>query len=169
MTDLPTLTIGILTLSDRASSGVYEDVSGPAIREYMESRLENTLNFAYRLIPDNEELIRENLIDLCDNELCAVVCTTGGTGPTLRDITPEATEAVCRIMLPGFGEEMRRVSMQEVPTAILSRQTAGIRGFSLIINLPGNPKAITVCMDAVIGAVPGGVHLSGGPKITLKK
>lgn len=168
MTDLPSIAIGILTLSDRASRGEYEDASGPAIRKYMETRLANPLTFDYQLVSDDEAQIRETLIDLCDNEQCAVVCTTGGTGPALRDVTPEATAAVCRILLPGFGEQMRRVSMQEVPTAILSRQAAGVRGHSLIINLPGNPPAIAVCLDAVIGAVPGAVHLSGGPKITLK-
>ncbi|TVQ72960.1 MAG: molybdopterin adenylyltransferase [Balneolaceae bacterium] len=169
MNDLPRITIGILTLSDRASRGDYEDVSGPAIRAYLEDRLVNPLDFVYRVIPDEPDLIRGHLIGMCDRDGCAVVCTTGGTGPTLRDVTPEATADVCRIMLPGFGEEMRRVSMRDVPTAILSRQTAGMRGHTLIINLPGNPKAIAVCLDAVIGAVPGAVHLAGGPKITLRK
>lgn len=168
MQDLPTITIGILTLSDRASRGEYEDASGPAIRSYFEDRLVNPLSFVCRIIPDEPDLIREHLTGLCDRQGCSVVCTTGGTGPTLRDVTPEATAAVCRIMLPGFGEEMRRVSMRDVPTAILSRQTAGIRGQALIINLPGNPKAITVCLDAVMGAIPGAVQLTGGPRISLR-
>lgn len=169
MTDLARITIGVLTLSDRASRGEYEDVSGPAIRAYLEKRLANPLDFVYRVIPDEQALIQEHLKRMCDREGCTVVCTTGGTGPTLRDVTPEATAEVCRILLPGFGEEMRRVSMQGVPTAILSRQTAGIRGHSLVINLPGNPKAIAVCLGAVLAAVPGGVHLAGGPRITLRQ
>lgn len=160
--------IGIVTLSDRASTGEYRDRSGPAIRDFFENRLDGPLNFFYRLIPDDEKLIRQTLEELCDKEGCSIVCTTGGTGPTLRDVTPEATEAVCRILLPGFGELMRRVSVEQVPTAILSRQTAGIRGSSLIINLPGNPGAISVCLEAVIGAIPGAVHLAGGPKLKLK-
>ncbi|MBP3193300.1 molybdopterin adenylyltransferase [Natronogracilivirga saccharolytica] len=161
------ITIGIVTLSDRASRGEYEDVSGPAIREYCARNIRNPGEFVYRLIPDEGPLLRETLIELCDDHGCSLVLTTGGTGPTVRDITPEATVDVCRITLPGFGEQMRRISVRQVPTAILSRQTAGIRGNSLIVNLPGNPKAISVCLDSVIGAVPGAVHLSGGPHLQL--
>ena len=161
------ISIGVVTLSDRASRGEYKDESGPAIQAYFEEHLAGPLKYTRRLIPDEEPQIRQTLTELCDYEGCSVICTTGGTGPTLRDVTPEATEAVCRIMLPGFGEQMRRVSLEHVPTAILSRQTAGIRGSSLIINLPGNPPAIRVCLDAVIKAIPGAVSLVGGPKITL--
>ena len=157
-----------MTLSDRASRGEYEDVSGPAIREYCFRHVRNPVEFVYHLIPDESDQLRNTLIELCDEQGCSLVLTTGGTGPTIRDITPESTEAVCRITLPGFGEQMRRISVEEVPTAILSRQTAGIRGNSLIVNLPGNPKAISVCLDAVIRAVPGAVQLSGGPKIRLQ-
>ena len=155
-------------MSDRASRGEYEDVSGPAIREYCTRHVRNPQQFVSRLIPDESDQLRETLIELCDEQGCSLVLTTGGTGPAIRDITPEATEAVCRISLPGFGEQMRRISVDEVPTAILSRQTAGIRGHTLIINLPGNPKAISVCLGAVIRAIPGAVHMVGGPKIVLK-
>ncbi|MRI58456.1 MAG: molybdopterin adenylyltransferase [Epsilonproteobacteria bacterium] len=157
--------IGVMTASDRASAGIYEDISGKAIVETMEEYLKNPFEIVYRCIPDEREEIEKALIELCDEEGCALVVTTGGTGPAPRDVTPEATEAVCEKMLPGFGEQMRAVSLQYVPTAILSRQTAGIRGKSLIINLPGKPKSIRECLDAVFPAVPYCIDLIGGPYI----
>ncbi len=157
--------IGVVTASDRASAGIYEDISGKAIMETMEEYLQNPFEIVYRCIPDEQEEIEKALIELCDEEECALVVTTGGTGPAPRDVTPEATEAVCEKMLPGFGEQMRAVSLQYVPTAILSRQTAGIRGKSLIINLPGKPKSIRECLDAVFPAVPYCIDLIGGPYI----
>jgi len=141
--------IGVLTLSDRASAGVYEDISGKAIMETLREYLLNELDFVYEVIPDEQNLIEEALKDMADTHECALIVTTGGTGPDPKDLTPEATEAVCHKMLPGFGELMRQVSLKYVPTAILSRQTAGIRGKSLIINLPGKPKSIRECLDAV--------------------
>ncbi len=157
--------IGVVTASDRASAGIYEDISGKAIMETMEEYLQNPFEIVYRCIPDERAEIEKALIELCDEEGCALVVTTGGTGPAPRDVTPEATEAVCEKMLPGFGEQMRAVSLQYVPTAILSRQTAGIRGKSLIINLPGKPKSIRECLDAVFPAVPYCIDLIGGPYI----
>jgi len=154
--------IGIVTASDRASQGVYEDISGMAIIETMKEYLKNDFEEYYRCIPDEQEIIEKTLIEL--EELgCALIVTTGGTGPAVRDVTPEATENVCDKMLPGFGELMRQVSLQYVPTAILSRQTAGIRGKSLMINLPGKPKSIRECLDAVFPAVPYCIDLIGGP------
>ncbi len=157
--------IGVVTASDRASAGIYEDISGKAIMETMQEYLKNDFTIVYRCIPDEQEEIEKALKELCDEEECALVVTTGGTGPAPRDVTPEATEAVCEKMLPGFGEQMRAVSLQYVPTAILSRQTAGIRGKSLIINLPGKPKSIRECLDAVFPAVPYCIDLIGGPRI----
>ncbi len=157
--------IGVVTASDRASAGIYEDISGKAIMETMQEYLKNDFDILYRCIPDERQEIEKALKELCDEEGCALVVTTGGTGPAPRDVTPEATEAVCEKMLPGFGEQMRAVSLQYVPTAILSRQTAGIRGKSLIINLPGKPKSIRECLDAVFPAVPYCIDLIGGPYI----
>jgi len=155
--------IGILTVSDRASAGIYEDLSGKAIiqtlNEYLSCEWENV----YEVIPDEQTLIEEALKDMADEQQCCLIVTTGGTGPALRDVTPEATEVVCEKMMPGFGELMRQVSLKYVPTAILSRQTAGIRGQSLIINLPGKPKSIRECLDAVFPAVPYCIDLLGGP------
>lgn len=157
--------IGILTVSDRASAGAYEDLSGPAIRETLEAFLRSEWEDRCRLVPDEGPRIESALRELCDVEGCCLVLTTGGTGPAPRDVTPEATEAVCEKMLPGFGEQMRSVSLRYVPTAILSRQTAGIRGKSLIINLPGRPKSIRECLEAVFPAVPYCVDLIGGPRL----
>jgi len=154
--------IGIVTVSDRASAGTYQDLSGPAIREALQAFLQSPWEECYRLIPDETPIIETTLRELCDVEGCCLVLTTGGTGPALRDVTPEATEAVCEKLLPGFGEQMRAVSLRYVPTAILSRQTAGIRGASLIVNLPGKPKSIRECMEAVFPAVPYCVDLIGG-------
>ena len=153
--------IGIITASDRASRGVYEDISGKAIMDTLSEYLKNPLENEYRCIEDERSLIEKTLIEL--QELgCSLIITTGGTGPSPRDVTPEATEAVCQKMLPGFGELMRVESLKYVPTAILSRQSAGIREKSLIINLPGKPKSIRECLDAVFPAVPYCIDLIGG-------
>ena len=155
--------IGILTMSDRASAGVYEDLSGKAIIDTMNEYLLSEWDDVYAVIPDDQKLIEETLKDMADVQECCLIVTTGGTGPAKRDITPEATEAVCEKMMPGFGELMRQVSLKYVPTAILSRQTAGIRGKTLIINLPGKPKSIRECLDAVFPAVPYCIDLLEGP------
>lgn len=158
-----TARIGIVTVSDRASRGEYEDRGGPAIRDYLAEVLTSSWEPVARVIPDERPLLDETLIELCDVERCCLVVTTGGTGPARRDVTPEATESVCEKMMPGFGELMRQVSLTKVPTAILSRQTAGVRGKSLIMNLPGQPKAIRECLDAVMPAVPYCIDLLEGP------
>lgn len=158
--------IGILTVSDRAYRGVYEDRGGPAIHDYMSEALTNDWAPVARVVPDELEAIQSALIELVDERGCSLVVTTGGTGPAPRDITPEATEAVCEKMMPGFGELMRQVSLQFVPTAILSRQTAGIRGKALIVNLPGKPSAIRDCLDAVMPAIPYCIDLIDGAYLT---
>ncbi len=155
--------IGIVTVSDRASRGEYEDQGGPAIREWLDRALTSPWEAVARLVPDEQEQVEAALRELCDHEGCGLVVTTGGTGPAPRDITPEATEAVCDKLLDGFGEQMRAVSLKIVPTAILSRQIAGIRGRSLIINLPGKPSAIADCLDGVFPAVPYCIDLIEGP------
>ncbi len=160
--------IGILVLSDRAAAGVYEDRSGPAIRDWLDAHFGSPWREHYRVIPDDRETIERALVAMADEDGCALIVTTGGTGPAPRDVTPEATTAVCDRMLPGFGEAMRAVSLRTVPTAILSRQTAGTRGRSLIVNLPGKPVAIAVCLDAIGGAIPYAIELIGGPKIVLR-
>ncbi len=154
--------IGVITASDRASAGIYEDISGMAIKETLGRYLLNELVFEYRCIADEQKLIEKTMIEL-EEAGCSLIVTTGGTGPAPRDVTPEATQAVCQKMLPGFGELMRSVSLQYVPTAILSRQSAGIRNKSLIINLPGKPKSISECLDAVFPAVPYCIDLIEGP------
>jgi molybdopterin adenylyltransferase len=154
--------IGFVTISDRASRGEYEDKGGPAMREWFTRVLSSPWEAVIRVIPDEQVLIEKTLIELCDVEGCSMVVTTGGTGPALRDVTPEATEVVCEKMMPGFGELMRAASLKFVPTAILSRQTAGIRGKSLIINLPGKPSAIDDCLNAVFPAVPYCIDLIEG-------
>ncbi len=158
--------IGILTVSDRAYRGVYEDLGGPAIREYLSETLTNDWDAEATVVPDERERIEAALISLVDEAGCSLVVTTGGTGPAVRDITPEATEAVCEKLLPGFGELMRQVSLKFVPTAILSRQTAGIRGHALIVNLPGKPSAIRDCLDAVMPAIPYCIDLIDGAYLT---
>lgn len=158
--------IGVLTISDRASRGEYEDRSGPAIREYLSEILTNDYETVDRIIPDERDGITAAIIELCDTSGCSLVVTTGGTGPALRDVTPEATADVCEKMLPGFGELMRAESLKYVPTAILSRQTAGIRGSSLIVNLPGKPKAIAQCLDAIFPAIPYCLDLIGAAYLT---
>ena len=155
--------IGIVTVSDRASAGVYEDLSGQAIEATLNDYLTSDWEKAYRLIPDEQAVIEQTLIELADEAGCCLIVTTGGTGPAVRDVTPEATENVCQKMMPGFGELMRQVSLQYVPTAILSRQTAGIRGKALIVNLPGKPKSIRECLDAVFPAIPYCIDLLEGP------
>jgi molybdopterin adenylyltransferase len=160
-----TVRVGIVTVSDRASRGAYEDKGGPAIAAVLGEVLAGDWKPVARVIPDERPLIEATLRELCDGEGCCLVVTTGGTGPAPRDVTPEATEAVCDRMLPGFGELMRAESLKVVPTAILSRQTAGTRGRSLIVNLPGKPSAIRDCLLAVFPAVPYCVDLIGGPRL----
>ena len=153
--------IGVVTTSDRASRGIYEDISGKAIMDTFNEYLQNETEYVYRCIPDEQSLIEDTLKELVDNK-CDIIVTTGGTGPAPRDVTTEATEAVCQKLLPGFGEQMRAVSLKYVPTAILSRQTAGICEQSLIVNLPGKPKSIRECLDAVFPAIPYCIDLIGG-------
>lgn len=159
--------IGVVTVSDRASQGVYEDLGGPAIREYLAKHITNEWTDISRIVPDETDVVANTLIDLADNEGCSLIVTTGGTGPAIRDITPEATESVCEKMMPGFGELMRQISLQYVPTAILSRQTAGIRGTSLIVNLPGKPTSIAQCLNAVMPAIPYCIDIIGGAHIEV--
>ena len=159
--------IGVVTVSDRASRGEYEDKGGPAIIEYLTRHIASEWQPVSRVIPDERGGIAATLIELADVEGCSLIVTTGGTGPAPRDVTPEATEDVCDKMMPGYGELMRAVSLRVVPTAILSRQTAGIRGKSLIVNLPGKPSAIADCLDAVMPATPYCIELIGGPWIDL--
>lgn len=154
--------IGIVTISDRASRGEYEDKGGPAINEWFTRVLISPWQAVARIIPDEQVLIEAALRELSDEQGCCLIVTTGGTGPAVRDVTPEATEAVCEKMLPGFGELMRTASLKFVPTAILSRQTAGIRGKSLIVNLPGKPSAIDDCLNAVFPAIPYCIDLIEG-------
>lgn len=156
--------IGVLNISDRASAGIYEDTPGKACVALLREWLITPFDVEYRIIPDEQPQIETALRELADNVACALVVTTGGTGPALRDVTPEATEAVCEKMLPGFGELMRATSLKFVPTAILSRQTAGIRGRTLIVNLPGRPKAIRENLEAVFPAIPYCIDLLGGPR-----
>ncbi len=158
------MNIGILTVSDRASRGEYEDKSGPAIVAALREFLSCDWTPVVRVVPDERPAIEAALIELC--AACGLVVTTGGTGPAPRDVTPEATAAVCDRLMPGFGELMRAVSLKSVPTAILSRQIAGLRGRSLIVNLPGKPAAIRECLLAVFPAVPYCLDLIGGPCLT---
>lgn len=156
---------GVVTVSDRASSGVYEDLSGPAIIQFFHDAVISPWEVTYRLVPDERQLIESTLKQLCDEVGCSLVVTTGGTGPATRDVTPEATEAVCDRLMPGYGEQMRAVSLKYVPTAVLSRQTAGLRGKSLIINLPGKPKSIRETFDEVFQSIPACIDLLEGPYI----
>lgn len=155
--------IGLVSISDRASQGVYEDKGLPALKEWLEAALTTPFEVVTWLIPDEQPRVEATLKELADSEGCCLILTTGGTGPAPRDITPEATVAVADKVLPGFGEQMRAVSLKYVPTAILSRQVAVVRGKSLIINLPGQPKAIKETLDGVFAAVPYCVDLIGGP------
>lgn len=158
------VTIAALTISDRASAGTYEDRSGPAIEAWLRDAVTSAFTFERKVIPDGVTEVRDALIGLCDAGV-DLILTTGGTGPSPRDLTPEAMQLVMEKELPGFGELMRRVSLEEVPTAILSRQTAGIRGKTLIINIPGKPAAIKTCLDAVFPAVPYCLDLIGAGRI----
>jgi molybdopterin adenylyltransferase len=173
MADHDSVTIGIVSISDRASSGVYEDKGLPALKDWLQRALKNPITFVERLIPDEKDRISATVIELVDAG-CALVLTTGGTGPAPRDVTPEATLAVADKEMPGFGEQMRQVSLRFVPTAILSRQVAVIRGNTLIVNLPGQPKAIQETLEGlkedgrqvvpgIFAAVPYCVDLIGGP------
>ncbi|MCU0820773.1 MAG: molybdopterin adenylyltransferase [Beijerinckiaceae bacterium] len=162
---MSTAKIGILVSSDRASRGEYEDKGGPAIEAYLREVLTSPWEPLYRLVPDDRETLAATMRQLVDEEGASLILTTGGTGPAPRDVTPEATRDVCERLLDGFGEEMRRASLREVPTAILSRQIAGTRGTCLIINLPGKPSAIRTCLDAVFAAVPYGIDLIGGARL----
>jgi molybdopterin adenylyltransferase len=160
-----TIRIGIINVSDRASQGIYEDIPGKAIVQTLQEYLTSPWEQEYAVIPDEQPLIEQTMIDMADNRGCCLIITSGGTGPAKRDVTPEATEAVCQKMLPGFGELMRTKSLTYVPTAILSRQTAGIRNQTLIVNLPGKPKAIRQCLDAIFPAIPYCIDLLEGPFI----
>lgn len=179
MAEFDPVRIGIVSISDRASSGVYEDKGLPALKGWLSEALLNPIEWAERLIPDEQALISQTLIDLVDAG-CALVLTTGGTGPALRDVTPEATLAVAHKTMPGFGEQMRRISLEFVPTAILSRQVAVIRERCLIINLPGQPKSIQETLEGLKGpdaqqlvpgifaAVPYCIDLIGGPYLQTR-
>ena len=160
--------IGILTVSDRASKGVYEDISGKEIIAVLKEYISTPWEEVYQLVPDEQDQIEETLKQFCDEKECCLIFTTGGTGPTKRDVTPEATEAVCNKMLPGFGELMRQESLKYVPTAILSRQTAGIRNETVIVNLPGKPRAIRECIQAVFPAIPYCIELVSNTIIKQK-
>jgi molybdopterin adenylyltransferase len=161
--------IGVINVSDRASAGIYEDIPGKAVVETLKEYLISEFETVYRVIPDEQDLISKTLIEMADVHDCCLIVTTGGTGPAFRDVTPEATEAVCQKMMPGFGELMRQESLKYVPTAILSRQTAGIRNHSLILNLPGKPKAIRQCLDAVFPAIPYCIELIEGPYLVCNQ
>lgn len=160
--------LGILNVSDRASAGIYEDTPGKACAALLRDWLATPFELDYQVIPDERARIAAELTRLADVVGCALVVTTGGTGPAPRDVTPEATADVCEKMLPGFGERMRQESLRYVPTAILSRQTAGIRGRTLIVNLPGRPKAIRENLEAVFPAIPYCIDLLGGPRLELR-
>jgi molybdopterin adenylyltransferase len=157
--------IGILTVSDRASRGEYEDLGGPAVAAWLSRAVVTPWEPVSRVIPDGIENVRDALIQMCDVDKVDLLFTTGGTGPSPRDCTPEATEAVIERLMPGFGEAMRLASLQHVPTAILSRQMAGLRGKCLIVNLPGKPASIAVCLEAVFAAVPYCLDLIGAGRI----
>jgi molybdopterin adenylyltransferase len=159
------LLIGLVSISDRASSGVYEDQGIPALRAWFGAALASPWRMENRLIPDEQPVIEQTLIELADTVGCHLVMTTGGTGPAPRDVTPEATLAVAHKVLPGFGEQMRQASLKYVPTAILSRQVGAVRGKTLILNLPGQPKAIKETLDGIFAAVPYCIDLIGGPYI----
>jgi molybdopterin adenylyltransferase len=163
------LLIGLVSISDRASSGAYEDKGIPALQEWFGAALATPWRMEARLIPDEQPVIEQTLIELCDSVGCHLVLTTGGTGPAPRDVTPEATLAVAHKVMPGFGEQMRAVSLKYVPTAILSRQAGVIRGKTLILNLPGQPKAIKETLDGVFAAVPYCLDLIGAPYVETKE
>jgi len=155
--------IGVINVSDRASQGIYEDIPGKAVVELLHEYLISEFEVVYQVIPDEQKQLEDAMTNMADNQKVCLIITTGGTGPSLRDVTPEATETICQKMLPGFGELMRSISLAFVPTAILSRQTAGIRGNTLIVNLPGKPKAIRQCLEAVFPSIPYCIDLIEGP------
>lgn len=157
--------IGIINVSDRASAGVYADTPGQACAALLKEWLVTPFDLEYAVVPDERERIEGELRRMADQAGCCLVVTTGGTGPAPRDVTPEATAAVCDRILPGFGEAMRAASLRIVPTAVLSRQTAGLRGRTLIINLPGRPKSIRENLEAVFPAIPYCIDLIGGPRL----
>ena len=157
--------IGILNISDRASQGIYEDIPGKTIFSVLKKYIKNEWQEVYHVIPDEQDVIEQTMRSLADDQQCCLILTSGGTGPARRDVTVEATEAVCTKILPGFGELMRSVSLRYVPTAILSRQTAGIYKNTLIVNLPGKPSAIEQCLEAVFPAIPYCIDLIEGPFI----
>jgi molybdopterin adenylyltransferase len=161
--------IGVINVSDRASQGIYEDIPGKACLALLQEWLATPFETAYAVVPDEQPQIEATLKRFADTEGCCLVVTTGGTGPAPRDVTPEATAAVCDRLLPGFGELMRAASLQHVPTAILSRQTAGTRGACLIVNLPGKPKAIRENLEAVFPAIPYCIDLIGGPRLETRE
>jgi len=169
MSEVASLLIGLVSVSDRASAGVYEDKGIPGLTDWFGAALATPWRMETRLIPDEQALIERTLIELVDSVRCHLVLTTGGTGPAARDVTPEATLAVAHKVLPGFGEQMRQVSLRYVPTAMLSRQVGVIRGGALILNLPGQPKAIKETLDGVFPAVPYCIDLIGGPYIETKE
>ena len=160
-----TVKIGVINVSDRAAAGVYEDTPGKAAVALLREWLVTPFEVDYKVVPDEQSAIEAELRRMADEAGCGLVVTTGGTGPAPRDVTPEATAAVCTKLLPGFGELMRAASLKHVPTAILSRQTAGIRGKTLIVNLPGRPKAIRENLEAVFPAIPYCLDLIGGPRL----
>ncbi len=157
--------IALLTVSDRAARGEYEDLSGPAIAAWLSRTITSPYELLTQVVPDGVDSVGGELVRLCDEERVDLVLTTGGTGPSPRDLTPEAMKVVLEKELPGFGELMRRISLETVPTAILSRQTAGTRGGTLIVNLPGKPASIAVCLDAVFPAIPYCLDLIGAGRI----
>ena len=161
--------VGVINVSDRASQGIYEDIPGKAVVELLHEYLVSEFEVVYQVIPDEQDQLAQAMVQMADIEGVCLIITTGGTGPALRDVTPEATEEVCQKMLPGFGELMRQVSLQYVPTAILSRQTAGVRGKTLIVNLPGKPKAIRQCLEAVFPAIPYCIDLIEGPYLVCNE
>lgn len=163
-----TLKIGLVSISDRASSGVYQDAGLPALQDWLNLALDSPWQVITRLIPDEQKEIEATLVDLADTCGCHLILTTGGTGPAMRDVTPEATLAVAHKVMPGFGEQMRAVSLRYVPTAILSRQVGVVRGGCLILNLPGQPKAIKETLDGIFAAVPYCIDLIGGPYVETK-
>ncbi|HAS41188.1 MAG TPA: molybdopterin adenylyltransferase [Microscillaceae bacterium] len=163
MSNTEKIKIGVINVSDRASKGIYEDIPGKAVVSTLNEYLVSEWEPVYKVIPDEQDQIEAAFKEMADEAGCCLIVTTGGTGPAKRDVTPEATEAVCQKMMPGFGELMRQESLKYVPTAILSRQTAGIRNNTLIVNLPGKPKAIRECLDAVFPAIPYCIDLIEGP------
>ncbi|MEO6005994.1 MAG: molybdopterin adenylyltransferase [Opitutus sp.] len=161
--------IGVLNISDRASAGVYSDEPGQACLALLREWLSTTFDTDYKVIPDEQPVIETELRRMADESGCCLIVTTGGTGPAPRDVTPEATAAVCDKLLPGFGELMRATSLKFVPTAILSRQIAGTRGKTVIVNLPGRPKAIRENLEAVFPAIPYCIDLIGGPRLETRE